>query len=37
MTVETDDPEEEKEEMLSEELSLVRGTWTWWFIIFPEQ
>lgn len=35
--VETDDPkEEEEEEMLFEDLSLVQGIWTRWFVIFPE-
>lgn len=37
MTVETDDPKEEEEEMLFKELSLVQGTWTRQFIIFPER
>lgn len=38
MTVETDDPEEEEEEgMLFEELSLVQGTRTRGFVIFPER
>ena len=37
MMVETDDPkEEEEEEMLFAELSLVQGTWTQRFVIFPE-
>lgn len=35
MIVKTDDPKEEEEEILFEELSVVWGTGTWWCVVFP--
>lgn len=36
MPVETNDPKEEEEELLFEELSQVQGTRTQWFVTFPK-